>query len=285
MSRDYDDLMTEIITTAALEAASNDAQGVITRLFGPTADIMGSQMAEAYKKKLIKRVINKADKKAKTDRIGSIPPRVVQEVFEKAQWSENQFVAEYLSGVLASSRSDDGTNDNGMSWTAIVGRLPSDQLALHWLIYSSTQKRAHGESCEDIWGLLREQQVWDITKIFCALGWELSEESVMGRFYEALYGLRREGLVTDLSHGQGDYLNEGITWTAGGSFDPEIHYATFKLTNDGIGLLLQSLGLGGSWYSEFLSPETSYIIDAQDEMPKSVDVKFVRDFPKIDAGK
>lgn len=280
MSRDYDDLMTEIITTAALEAASNDAQGVITRLFGPTADIMGSQMAESYKKKLIKRVIDKADKKAKTDRGGSIPPRVVQEVFEKAQWSENQFVAEYLSGVLASSRSDDGTNDNGMSWTAIVGRLPSDQLALHWLIYSSTQKRAHGESCEDIWGLLREQQVWDITKIFCALGWELSEESVMGRFYEALYGLRREGLVTDLSHGQGDYLNEGITWTAGGSFDPEIHYATFKLTNDGIGLLLQSLGLGGSWYSEFLSPETSYIIDAQDEMPKSVDVKFVRDFPK-----
>ena len=120
--------MTDPITTAALEAAGNDAQGVITRLFGPTADIMGTQMASAYKQRLLKRVINKADKKAKTDRNGSIPPRVVQEVFEKAQWSENQFVAEYLSGVLASSRSADGTNDNGMSWTALVGRLPSDLL-------------------------------------------------------------------------------------------------------------------------------------------------------------
>lgn len=271
--------MTDPITTAAFEAAGNDAQGVITRLFGPTADIMGTQMASAYKQRLLKRVINKADKKAKTDRNGSIPPRVVQEVFEKAQWSENQFVAEYLSGVLASSRSADGTNDNGMSWTALVGRLPSDQLALHWLLYSSTQKRSRDESYDNIWKLLREQQVWDVLKVFTALEWEITQNVLLGRLYEALYGLQHEGLLTDLSHGQGDYLSTGITWTSGRFFGPETHYVTFKLTNHGIGLLLQSLGLGGSWYSEFLSIDTAQIIDNQNEMPITVDVKFVRDFP------
>lgn len=275
--------MIDPISTAAIESTTNDAQGVLTRLFGPTADIMGSQMAQAYQKKLIKRVITKADRKVQTESHGSIPPRVAKEVFDKAQWAENEFVAEYLSGVLASSRSEDGRNDNGVSWTALIGRLSSDQIAIHWLVYSATQERSRKEKFEDIWSLLKQQQIWDVRDIILSLGWELSEEALVSRLLEAMYGLKREGLLTDLSHGQGDYLTGSVSWTAGHQFNSELTYVTFKLTNDGVGLLLQSLGLGKSWYTEFFSGKTSTVIDGEQELPRSKRARFLRDFPQIDA--
>lgn len=272
--------MIDPVTNSALDAAMNDSQGVLTRLFGPTADIMGAQMAQAYQKKLVRRVISKAEKKSQTDSNGSIPPRVAKEVFDKAQWAEDEFVAEYLSGVLASSRSADGKNDSGVSWTALVGRLSSDQLALHWIIYSATQQRSRSEEFEDIWTLLRQQEIWEVHDIFSALGWELTENTLVGRLYEAMYGLQREGLVTDLSHGLGDYLTEDVSWTAGHQFSKELTYVTFKLTNDGVGLFLQSLGSGKTWYTAFFSEETSISIDNEPDLPHSRGARFLNDFPR-----
>lgn len=276
--------MLDPISNAAIESTTNDAQGVLTRLFGPTADIMGSQMAQAYQEKLIKRVIKKADRKVRAESYGSIPPRVAKEVFDKAQWAENEFVADYLSGVLASSRSEDGRTDNGVTWTALIGRLSSDQIAIHWIVYSATQERSRTEKFEDIWSLLKQQQIWDVRDIISALGWELTQETLVGRLYEAMYGLKREGLLTNLSHGPGDYLAGSVSWTAGHQFSPELNYVTFKLTNDGVGLLLQSLGLGKSWYAEFFSDKTSAAIDSEQDLPRSKNARFLRDFPQIVAG-
>jgi hypothetical protein len=274
--------MTEPIAGAALSTVGNDAQGVLTRLLGPTADVMGSQLASWYKSKNVERVVRQAEKKAKTERDGSIPPRVAQEVFEKAQWSENEFVAEYLSGVLASSRTLDGQNDSGVAWTALVGRLSSDQLALHWVIYTSAQKRSRESEYETVWILTREQIIIELEFLLQALAWSPSNPHNITRLYEAAYGLLREGLVEALSHGRGSYLQDEVTYTRGKRYDANRDYVTFRLTVDGIGLLIQSLGLSGQWFGAYLEEEVSDLIDRSDELPSVQKASFVRDFPPVD---
>lgn len=273
--------MTEPIAGAALSAVGNDAQGVLTRLLGPTADVMGSQLVGWYKSKNVERVIRRAEKKAKTERDGSIPPRVAQEVFEKAQWSENEFVAEYLSGVLASSRTVDGQNDSGVAWTALVGRLSSDQLALHWVIYTSAQKKSRDSEYETVWILAREQIIVELEFLLQALAWSPLNPQNVTRLYEAAYGLLREGLIENLSHGQGSYLQDEVMYTRGKRYDANRAYVTLRLTADGIGLLMQSLGLAGQWFGVYLSEEVSDLIDRSNELPRIQKASFVSDFPPV----
>lgn len=274
--------MTEPIAGAALSAVGNDAQGVLTRLLGPTADVMGSQLVGWYRSKNVERVIRRAENKAKTKRNGSIPPRVAQEVFEKAQWAENEFVAEYLSGVLASSRTRDGENDSGVAWTALVGRLSSDQLALHWIIYTSVQKKSRESEYETVWNLAKEQIVVELRFLLHALAWSPLDPQNATRLYEAAYGLLREGLIENLSHGEGSYLQNKVTYTRGRKYDANRAYVTFRLTADGMGLLMQSLGLSGQWFGVFLEDEVSDLIDRSDELPSAEKASFVRDFPQVD---
>lgn len=122
--------------------------GVLARLLGPTADVMGSQLVEWYKRTNVERVARKADAKAHTAPGGSIPPRVAAEVFDKAQWANDEFVAEYLSGVLASARTADGSDDSAVSWTALVSRMSSTQLRLHYILYSTARHHLLGRQIE-----------------------------------------------------------------------------------------------------------------------------------------
>lgn len=270
--------MTEPIVVAALSTAGKVTQGVLTRLFGPTAEIMGEQLASWYKRKNVENVIRQAETKANTDRDGSIPPRVAQEVFEKAQWAEDEFVAEYLSGVLASARTADGQSDSGVAWTALVGRLSSDQLALHWLLYTSAQRRSRNSRYEGIWSFFKEQVVIELTSLFQALEWPFTDGHSIIRLYEATYGLRREGLIADLSHGSGHYLENEVVYTRGRKFEGNRLYVTLKLTADGTALLLQALGQSRLWIDAFLGPEVAELVDRSGRLPHAPTAALVSDF-------
>lgn len=277
-SDSYGRSMSDPITGKALEATG----GVLTRLLGPTVDIMGARIAEAYKRRNVKKIVDKAHEKADTDRGGLIPPRVAQDVLDKSIWAENEFLAEYLSGVLASARTEFGESDNGVAWTALVGRMSSDQIALHWTLYCAIQRRARNADFRTVWDLIENQFVVDHSSLLSSLNWPRTEATLTTRLYEAVYGLKREGLLADVSHGSGTYLSTEVQWTRGRQYRDGTGYLTFKATNDGIALLLQAIGRGGEWYDSVFSDATSCAIEANPDLPRLKSVALSSDFPTQD---
>lgn len=135
-----------------------------------------------------------------------MPPRVAAEVFEKAQWAENEFVAEYLSGVLATGRTPQGTDDTGVTWTAMVARLSSDALRLHYMVYSALRRKLLDQDTGVISAWTQKQLVFtylDIAREGIDFG---GSDEWIGRLLAAAYTLEREGLLVDMTHGGAEHL-------------------------------------------------------------------------------
>ncbi|EEB9150572.1 hypothetical protein XL14_23370 [Salmonella enterica subsp. enterica serovar Paratyphi B] len=113
------------------------------------------------------------------------------QVFESAQFADQEVVADYLSGVLASSRDPDGKNDGGVAWTSVIARLSSDQLRLHYAIYASIRKLVLRDPPDEITALHGQAVVLSLREI-----WEFIGDDGKG-FGDAIDGLMREGLISD----------------------------------------------------------------------------------------
>ncbi|TFB15440.1 hypothetical protein E3V93_01795 [Microbacterium sp. 3H14] len=266
-----------VVSIAAAEAAKTGG-GVLSRLLGPTADEMGVQLQEWYRRKNVERVARQAEAKASTGTAGSIPPRVAAEVFEKAQWADDDFVAEYLSGVLASSRTPDGTDDRGVAWTALVGRLSADQLRLHYIMYRAFRKLALGLEYEALSDVLQRPLVFQASEIITAMKLSYEVESIY-RVLEALYGLSAEGLVGEqFQHGGADFLNKANQDRydfPGFVGDLFVVYATTR----GSTLFLHAHGRGLDWAAAITDPATDLVVDWPDgEEVADVGARWKEDF-------
>lgn len=122
----------------------------ILRLFGPSADYVGSELQALVELQVtnIKRVLGKARAKlgSAIDNPGSIPPRVIKAVFEEAAFTEDELGAEYLGGVLASSRSGVDRDDRGVTIVNTIRSMSTYQLRLHYLIYRLIRERFVGSA-------------------------------------------------------------------------------------------------------------------------------------------
>ncbi|BAJ74375.1 uncharacterized protein MTES_1411 [Microbacterium testaceum StLB037] len=122
------------------------------KFLGPPVEAMGRHLQRRVElwseDALANRVLRKAADKVDPSAEGSVPPRVASDIFDKAQWAEDEFVAEYLSGVLASARTTDAADDSAISWTALVGRLSSAQLRLHYILYSTARHHLLGRTID-----------------------------------------------------------------------------------------------------------------------------------------
>lgn len=274
--------MPDPLAAKTVDVAAKSVGGVLDKLLGPTAEIMGQQLADRYTRRLnAQRVITRAAERTDLASEGAIPARVAVDLLEQAQWAENEFLAEYLSGVLASARTVDGTNDESISWTTLVGRLSSDQLALHWVLYSGFQKLVRDTDREHLWDWTRRQLIVDYWTLLETLGWPLYEDE-LPRLMESAYGLRRENLLADLTHGDGEYLRTSVSWTRGKRLNENKGYLSFKVTADGIGLLLRGVGQGRRWYGDVYDSMTSRAIDETDALPKSPPIVFLDSLPDFD---
>lgn len=275
--------MTDPLTQKLVDHGGKSVGAVVDKLLGPTAELMGRELVDWYtRKRNIAKVAERAAERSNLERAGAIPARVAAEVFDKAQWADDEFVAEYLSGVLASARTPDGRNDAGVSWTALVGRLSADQLALHWAIYTSFQRRQRGGDSDQFWTMLRQQIIVDYPTLFSTLDWSIDHDSdALGRVMDAAYGLRREGLLSDLTHGPGAYLQDEVTWTKGHKFDHQQGYLTFKVNADGVGLLLHAIGAGKRWFGLVVSADVSSAIDSSSLLPFAAPAVLVEDLPSV----
>lgn len=178
------------------------------KIFGPAAGVLGRQLSELveFAGENVKRVSEVTVKKvgSRIDEPGELPARTLLKAFEEAAISDDEIVAEYLGGVLASDREKGGSDDRGVSWTALIGRMSSDQLRLHYVLYATLHELSKGSELN-----LGDEKERSKLKAYAGLGdllvccnwWDPeSDEAAQSpedMFAEAFDGLHRESLVDD----------------------------------------------------------------------------------------
>ncbi|MCH6229341.1 hypothetical protein MK786_01125 [Microbacterium sp. CFH 31415] len=174
------------------DSAAKETGGLITRLFGPSADVIGNNWAERLRERNLDKLLRKTEKRAagKADP-GIANPRVASQVFEAAEYADAEVVSEYLSGVLASSRTPDGSSDRGVSWVALIRRLSSDELRLHYVIYASARQILLEQGFEQTGSAHNIEVVLPLRDLAA------STQMTHRRIGESVEVLMREGLLGD----------------------------------------------------------------------------------------
>jgi len=252
---------------------------LIQSVLGSTDAQLGLRIKEWSLVPNAEKVAERAKEKLDGDSTTAIPARVAVSVFEESLWADNGMLVEYLSGILASARSTEVPNDRSVAWTSLVGRLSSDQLALHWVLYTAAQERSRNSNYKTVWELIDEQIVVEMDVLIRAMNLQDNALQQIYRVLEAAHGLEREGLLQRLSHGDGLYLSGEVQYTRGYSYKPLCQYLTFALTPHGVGLLLQALGLTSYWLGDFVGSEVvSNRVDSVTQLPRIGEATFIQDF-------
>ena len=212
----------------------------ISRLLGPAADEVAEAVARwtAWRLRNVERVGAVANARA-GDAAGTVDARLAMKIFEEASYSENEIIAEYLGGVLASSRAEGDPDDRGIAWSSLIGRLSVQQLRLHYMLYDGLRRLNVGS--EASLATLCAQDIFiSYADIWAVLG-DAGPVST-ATFADAFYGLARERLVGDqFGFGPPEHLRTGRHRTR--AF-PEPGGLVFHASRPGIALFLWGHGKG-----------------------------------------
>jgi hypothetical protein len=105
--------------------------------FGPVLSEVGEDMKKVYAKGR-DRLIATAYRKISDENDGKqANRRVTRDVMWNGAFTEDEVCAEYFGGLLASSRSIDGKDDDVIQFVDVVKSLSSRQLRLHYILYHS----------------------------------------------------------------------------------------------------------------------------------------------------
>ena len=117
------------------------AKDGIAKLLGPTAEYLGEGLRDLTQRRIqsIGRIFSNASNKlgSKLEEPGQVPPRILKTVMNEGSYFEDPVALEYLGGVLASSRTEDGRDDRGARLAKIIDNLSTYQIRTHYLLYST----------------------------------------------------------------------------------------------------------------------------------------------------
>jgi len=132
------DPLTAAAGLSAEVVKSETVQGLLTRALGPAADEIGLALARwtSFRVGNVERIALQTARLAdKRGRTGSVPARVAHRILGDGSWSDDPVMVEYLSGVLASSRTPTGRDDRAVVWSALIASMSTFQLRAHYLLY------------------------------------------------------------------------------------------------------------------------------------------------------
>ncbi|MGO4104247.1 hypothetical protein AB4Y63_09880 [Leifsonia sp. YAF41] len=230
---------------AAGAASAKVAATIVEDLVRPSAQVVGRHWANRVEdwvessnaRRVLKLAARRVNSTQPSNRAaeGAVAARVAAAILDGAVFAENEIAAEYLSGVLASSRSED-RNDRGQPWAALVSRLSSDQIRLHFIIYRLLRKLLLGKDM-NIMVLSYSWIYIPFRELNEAMCWPEGDDT---GFTQAFYGLHREGLVApaDFWFGPPEMIYE-VTGTS----VPEPGLVVTP-SRAGLGLFLWGLGHG-----------------------------------------
>ncbi len=187
---------------------------LLGKLLGPTADYLGEGLKDWAKKRLenTNRILEKADKKLgdKINEHGAVPPRVLKEILNEGSYADDELVAEYFGGVLASSRSGVSRDDRGATFAKLVARLSSYQVRSHFIFYTLIKQIFDGEPKSITTGTGRRNlRLFISFEAYYRLMEFTDEEDMIAIIPHVFFGLAREELIgRDFASGDGDHIRE-----------------------------------------------------------------------------
>jgi hypothetical protein len=112
----------------------------LQKAFGPALTEIGEDLKKIYAKGRDK-LIAAAYRKIKNPDDGKQANlRVSRDVLWNGAFTEDEVCAEYFGGILASSRSVDGKDDDAIQFVDVIKSMSAKQLRLHYTIYNSLNK-------------------------------------------------------------------------------------------------------------------------------------------------
>ena len=121
----------------------------IRKFFGPSIEYMGEEFRDHIVKPgilNIKSIIDKAIIKL-GDRIndeGQIPPRVLQSLITEGVFCEDALTQEYYAGILASSRTILGRDDQAKTYMTLLSQMSNYQIRTHYVLYATLRHKYLG---------------------------------------------------------------------------------------------------------------------------------------------
>ena len=132
--------MTDPLTITGAGLAILGSKDIINKILGPTAEYIGDEFKNLVGRCNINldEIFKKAHKKLgpRIDSNEAVNPRVLKHVLDEGRFVEDELVAEYFGGILASSRTYNGKDDRSVYHINIIKSLSSYQIKLHYLVYS-----------------------------------------------------------------------------------------------------------------------------------------------------
>lgn len=259
------------------DSAAAETGGLLRRLLGPSADVIGEDWADRLRQKNMARLLRKTEKHAegKADP-GWAQPRVADAVFQAAQYANDEIVTDYLSGVLASSRSPEGGNDDALPWSSLVARLSALQLRIHYVAYVNFRQVLRAtEDKTRLFEFKSDQIALPMRDFLSAVGLD-PDGTNFQRFADALQGLRQEDLLSDFAYGPRTFFNEQedknklvferMPKTTRLLETPYEDVLLLSYSPFGVQFFLWGVGLGMAHDTDYLDPARALVLDDPDAL-------------------
>lgn len=114
---------------------------LMVKVLGPTADYLGKGIQKFTEKhfnnlnRIFRKTGRKLDSLQKVD--GEVPPRVLKHILDEGGFIDDEFSAEYFSGVLASSKSKVSRDDRALVLLRTLQGMSNYEIRFHYLLYST----------------------------------------------------------------------------------------------------------------------------------------------------
>jgi len=230
-----------------------------SKLLEPTTEAIGERIKDNLGK-----IASKAKAKLENNSIGeTVQPnyRVLNAVSKEGAYCDDELMAEYFGGVLASSVSEISRDDRGASFASLIGRLTTYQIRAHYIFYSTAKLLFNGRTDVSVISTkYRNKLETFIPKDSFNLAMEFSEkENASVILPSVMSGLARENLIERDFEVIG---GEKTTYCGGNG-------VVFCPTDLGVELFLWGHGKGDIPVAEFFKPEYSFTFETNIELPKN----------------
>lgn len=109
----------------------------LRKVLGPTLEEFGEDLKALYSKGR-DNIIAAANRKIGSSEDGKRANlRIARDILWNGAFTDDEMCAEYFGGVLAASRSSDGTDDDAIQFVDVIKSMSSNQLRLHYIIYNT----------------------------------------------------------------------------------------------------------------------------------------------------
>ncbi len=243
---------------------------LLNKLLGPTADYIGGELKNIAERcninldNVFRRALQKLGPRANMPR--AVNPRVLKHVISEGQFCEDVIMAEYLGGVLASTKSGTPRDDRGIYYLNLISELSSYQIRTHYMIYSSIVQYGSKFNQDTSFWYLNDGITVLIPEHEYVMSMDYSgEESHEDISHHSFLGLES----SNLSKGGNQIINRDSR-----PF-PGVPFRYFWPTRFGFELFLWGLGLGHMRVSSYFDIDPNIHLPVT-PVPKAVSIQLGR---------